>query len=62
MLSRKNIIDQLWTDTPYVTERTVDVHITRIRKKLGNYSTVISNKIGYGYRFDVEELQNILNQ
>ena len=32
MLSRKNIIDKLWTDTPYVTERTVDVHITRIRK------------------------------
>lgn len=62
MMSRKNIIDQLWTDTPYVTERTVDVHITRIRKKLGNYASVISNKIGYGYRFDVEELQNILNR
>jgi len=62
MLSRKNIIDQLWTDTPYVTERTVDVHITRIRKKLGNYASVISNKIGYGYRFDIEELHNILNQ
>jgi DNA-binding response OmpR family regulator len=62
MLSRKNIIDKLWTDTPYVTERTVDVHITRIRKKLGIYASVISNKIGYGYRFDVEELHNILNQ
>ena len=62
MLSRKNIIDQLWTDTPYVTERTVDVHITRIRKKLGNYASVISNKIAYGYRFDIEELHNILNQ
>ncbi len=62
MLSRKNIINKLWTDTPYVTERTVDVHITRIRKKLGIYASVISNKIGYGYRFDVEELHNILNQ
>lgn len=62
MLSRKIIINKLWTDTPYVTERTVDVHITRIRKKLGIYASVISNKIGYGYRFDVEELHNILNQ
>ncbi|HOF16931.1 MAG TPA: response regulator transcription factor [Bacteroidales bacterium] len=56
MLSRENIINQLWTDTPYVTERTVDVHITRIRKKLGKYASVISNKIGYGYRFDINEL------
>lgn len=56
LLSRERIISKLWTDTPYVTERTVDVHITRMRKKLGNYASVISNKIGYGYRFDINEL------
>ena len=56
MFSRENIIRKLWSETPYVTERTVDVHITRLRKKLGNYASVISNKTGYGYWFNTEEL------
>lgn len=56
MFSRENIISKLWQDAPYITERTVDVHIARIRKKLGNYSTLIHNRAGYGYRFDVSDL------
>ena len=55
MFSRENIINKLWSETPYITERTVDVHITRLRKKLGNYATVISNRTGYGYRFNTDE-------
>lgn len=35
MFSRENIIDTLWDETTYVTDRTVDVHITRLRKKNG---------------------------
>ncbi len=53
---RENIIDIIWSETPFITERTVDVHITRLRKKLGKYATVISNKTGYGYRFNTSEL------
>jgi DNA-binding response OmpR family regulator len=53
--SRDEIIDRVWKDTPYITERTVDVHITRIRKKLGNRATLISNRAGFGYRFNLSK-------
>ncbi len=56
IFSREMLIDTLWSDTPYITERTVDVHITRMRKKLGEYSRLISSKLGYGYRFDTSSL------
>jgi DNA-binding response OmpR family regulator len=49
---RTEIIATIWSETPYITERTVDVHITRLRKKLGSYATLISNRSGYGYRFN----------
>jgi len=51
MFPRESIIDLLWKETPYITERTVDVHIARIRKKMGDYGSMIVNRPGYGYRF-----------
>lgn len=56
MFSRESIIDKLWSETPYISNRTVDVHITRLRKKMGDYAAAISNKMGYGYWFNTEEL------
>lgn len=56
VFSREDIIDRVWIETSYVTERTVDVHIIRLRKKLGHCAGAITNKIGYGYRFNVEQL------
>ncbi len=53
IFSREDIIDKIWTETPYITERTVDVHITRLRKKLGACAGLISNRSGFGYRFTV---------
>ncbi|MCD8185300.1 MAG: response regulator transcription factor [Rikenellaceae bacterium] len=55
VFSRDEIIEKIWTDAPYVTERTVDVHITRLRKKLGDKAAWISSRTGYGYRFNPEE-------
>ena len=52
IFSREEIIDRLWKDAPYTTERTVDVHITRLRKKMGPRARWISSKAGYGYRFN----------
>jgi len=52
IFSRNEIIDIVWKDTPYITERTVDVHITRLRKKLGSKASIISNRPGFGYRFN----------
>jgi DNA-binding response OmpR family regulator len=50
---RENIIDLLWKDALYTTERTIDVHITRLRKKLGAHASLISSRPGYGYRFNI---------
>ncbi|MDR0437136.1 MAG: response regulator transcription factor, partial [Bacteroidales bacterium] len=52
LFSREDMIEYLWKDAPYVTERTVDVHITRLRKKLGDMANLISSRSGYGYRFN----------
>lgn len=47
--SRTELIARLWKETPYIVERTVDVHIARIRNKLGPYRDMIQNKTGFGY-------------
>ncbi len=49
---RSEIINRIWDESTYITERTVDVHITRLRKKLGEYASMVSNRSGYGYRFN----------
>ncbi len=50
--SREDIINELWKDAPYVLDRTVDVHIARIRSKLGNCKNYIMNRTGFGYIFN----------
>jgi len=52
VFSRQEILDAVWTNEVYVLERTVDVHIARLRKKLGNYGMRIVNRSGFGYCFD----------
>ena len=47
--SRTEIIAELWKEAPCVLERTVDVHIARIRSKLGEYHDLIVNRAGFGY-------------
>ncbi|GBU08553.1 two-component regulatory system response regulator PhoB [Bacteroidales bacterium] len=49
--SRNEILDIVWGDDGYVLERTVDVHIARLRKKIGKYGSCINNRSGYGYCF-----------
>lgn len=56
IFSRQEIIEGVWSNNVFVTERTVDVHITRLRKKLEEYGNVISNRLGYGYKFDLMKL------
>lgn len=55
IFSREDIIDELWKDAPYVLDRTVDVHIARIRSKLGVRKNYLTNRTGYGYVFNVAE-------
>jgi len=55
IFSRGDIIDRLWQDAPYVIDRTVDVHIARIRSKLGSFKNYITNRSGFGYCFNTAE-------
>lgn len=47
--SREDILQLVWKEESYVLERTVDVHIARLRKKIGTYGDLIVNRSGYGY-------------
>lgn len=53
--SREDLIDELWKDAPYVLDRTIDVHIARIRSKLGPCKSYLTNRSGYGYMFNSGE-------
>jgi DNA-binding response OmpR family regulator len=52
IFSRDQLLDTIWRDVN-VTDRTVDVHITRLRRKLGNYGNFLVTRKGYGYCFEV---------
>ena len=53
ILSREHLLQNVWDRNGFVLERTVDVHITHLRKKLGQYGKRIVTKSGYGYMFSV---------
>ena len=52
-LSREEILHNVWSDEVVVLDRTIDVNITRLRKKIGEYGKFIVTRQGYGYGFDV---------
>lgn len=52
VFSRQELIDRVWPDDVIVSERTVDVNITRLRKKLGDYASRIVTRQGFGYCFE----------
>ena len=54
IFSRTHILDLVWKNEAYVLDRTVDVHIARLRKKLEEYSACIVNRSGYGYCFEID--------
>ena len=53
ILSREQIMKRVWREEVVVLDRTIDVNITRLRKKLGNYGNHITTRTGYGYGFKV---------
>lgn len=54
VFSREDILAKVWQDEVYVLDRTIDVNITRLRKKIGNYGKYIVTRLGYGYCFECE--------
>lgn len=49
--SRDQILANVWSDEVIVLDRTIDVNITRIRQKIGNYGSCIITRAGFGYGF-----------
>ena len=54
VFSREDILSKVWNDEVYVLDRTIDVNITRLRKKIGEYGKRIVTRLGYGYCFECE--------
>ena len=52
VFSRDEILEKIWEDDVLVLDRTVDVNITRLRKKIGEYGKRIITRQGYGYCFN----------
>ena len=54
ILSREHLLDNVWDNNGFVMARTVDVHITHLRRKLGAYGKHIITKSGFGYIFKID--------
>ena len=52
VFSREDLLKCCWPHDVLVLDRTVDVNITRLRKKLGPYGKQIKTRVGYGYCFE----------
>ncbi len=52
VFSRQELIQRIWPNNVMVVDRTVDVNITRIRKKVGKYADSIVTRLGFGYYFE----------
>jgi len=51
VFTRQQLLDKVWRQDVIVTERTVDVNIARLRKKLDRYAACLVSRTGYGYSF-----------
>ena len=52
VFTREEILAEVWHGDAFVLDRTVDVHIARIRRKLGDGAVHLTNRQGYGYCFE----------
>jgi DNA-binding response OmpR family regulator len=51
VLTRDQLLEQVWGEDVFVTDRTVDTHIKRLRSKLGSRAERVETIRGVGYRF-----------
>ena len=54
VFSREILLNQIWGENVFVIDRTIDVHVAKVREKLGEYSDYIETIKGLGYRFKDE--------
>lgn len=53
IFSREELLTRIWPEQVVVVDRVVDVNITRLRSKIGNYGRNIVTRSGYGYGFKI---------
>jgi two-component system phosphate regulon response regulator PhoB len=58
--SRAQLLDKVWGDHVYIEERTVDVHVKRLREALGNAGTMVETVRGAGYRLTAKPLLPVI--
>jgi DNA-binding response OmpR family regulator len=56
--SRASLLTNVWGDDTFVIDRTVDVHVGKLRRKLEEFGDVIETKAGVGYRFNTRRIEN----
>ena len=56
VLSRNQLIDEAWGSGVHVEERTVDKHVSSLRRKIGSASNLVQTVAGFGYMFKEQEL------
>ena len=54
MFARSQLLDQVWGDHVYIEERTVDVHVKRLREALGDAGSMVETVRGAGYRLTAQ--------
>lgn len=52
VFSRQQLLEKVWPQDVIVAERTVDVNIARLRKKMGHYAACLVSRTGFGYSFE----------
>lgn len=52
VFTRDEFLTKIWKEEVYVLDRTIDVNITRLRKKIGEYGKNIVTRLGFGYCFE----------
>jgi len=55
VMNRDTLLKEIWGNDVFVVDRTIDVHIRKIREKLGKHSEIIETIKGVGYRFKLEQ-------
>lgn len=55
IFSREDIIDRVWPNDICITAHTIDVHMSRLKKKLGRYGRTVVNRQGFGYYYNPDE-------
>ncbi len=56
--TRESLLSNVWGEETFVVDRTVDVHVGKVRKKLKEYGGLIETKPGVGYRFNTHRIEH----